>query len=320
MPEDPPPESPRRSGDIQTETRASATPRTLLSEIGTRLAQALRDLRTDSSIRESLEEVIEDSARQTLELSPQERMMLSNLLKFGDLKVEDVMVPRADIVAVEEHTSFEDLLAIFRDAQHSRLPLYRVSLDDPIGMIHVKDVINLIETDGKGNLRWKDADIASLKRDVLFVPGAMPTLDLLMKMQASHIHIALVVDEYGGTAGVVTIEDLVEEIVGDIEDEHDVDESHDIKAHDDGSYDADARAALDDFKERTGIDLTFGGESEEADVDTLGGLVLSLLGRVPVKGEIVTHPSGYAFEVLEADKRLVRRLRVRPVASRAHAG
>jgi CBS domain containing-hemolysin-like protein len=293
-------------------TREAPAPRPLLSEIGARLAHAVRNLRGSSSIRERLEEVIEDSDRQTQDLSSQERLMLGNLLKFGDLRVEDVMVPRADIVAVEENTPLTDLIMIFREAQHSRLPIYRETLDDPLGMIHIKDVISLVEKTEDGSLRWRDTPIAKLKRDVLYVPGAMPALDLLLKMQTTHIHLALVVDEYGGTDGLVSIEDLVEEIVGDIDDEHDVDEEPQILARDDGAFVADARVDLEDFKERTGIDLTSARTDE--DVDTLGGLVFAELGRVPVRGEIVAHPAGYEFEVLEADPRRVKRLSVRPAS------
>jgi CBS domain containing-hemolysin-like protein len=206
------------------------------------------------------------------------------------------------------------LVALFREAQHSRLPIYRETLDDPIGMLHIKDVFALIESGPAGQLRWTPTPITKLKREVLFVPAAMPALDLLLKMQATRIHLALVVDEYGGTDGLVSIENLVEEIVGDIDDEHDVEEVPDIVARLDGKYDADARVDLDDFKERTGIDLT-GTETEE-DVDTLAGIVAAALGRVPVRGEIVSH-EGVEFEVLEADPRRAKRLRIRalPVAA-----
>ena len=286
----------------------SAGPRPLLGEIAARLAQAVRGLRRDSAMRESLEEVIEESEREAQDLSAQERTMFANLLTFGELAVSDVMVPRADIVAVEEQTPFSEVLAVFREAQHSRLPIYRETLDDPLGMLHIKDVFALIETGPDGQLRWPTTPINKLKREVLFVPAAMPALDLLLKMQATRIHLALVIDEYGGTDGLVSIEDLVEEIVGDIDDEHDVDEAPEIAARPDGKYEADARASLDDFKERTGIDLTT-VESEE-DVDTLGGVVAAALGRVPVRGEIVSC-GGVEFEVLEADPRRAKRLRIR---------
>jgi CBS domain containing-hemolysin-like protein len=295
---------------------AESGPRSLLSEMASRLAHAVKSLSGGSTIRESLEEVIEESDREIQELSAQERMMLANLLKFGDLTVADVMVPRADIVAVEEQTRLSDLVMLFRDAQHSRLPIYRETLDDPIGMVHIKDVLSLVEPGPDGNLFWKETAIAKVKRDVMFVPGAMPALDLLLKMQTTHQHLALVVDEYGGTDGLVTIEDLVEEIVGDIEDEHDVDEDLEIVPRGDG-YVADARVNLEEFKERTGVDLEACiEEADEEEVDTLGGVIVAMLGRVPVRGEIVTR-EGYEFEILEADPRRVKRLRIRarPMAS-----
>src|SRR5882672_3762052 len=259
---------------LQIETadgRAPSTPvsvpRPLLGEIAARLAQAVRGLRKDSTMRESLEEVIEESERETQDLSSQERLMLANLLTFGELSVSDVMVPRADIVAVEEQTPFAEAVALFREAQHSRLPIYRETLDDPLGMVHIKDIVALVEIGTDGQLHWPPTSISKLKREVLFVPAAMPALDLMMKMQATRIHMALVIDEYGGTDGLVTIEDLVEEIVGDIDDEHDVDQTPEIVARPDSKFDADARVSLEDFKERTGIDLTK-METEE-DVDTL---------------------------------------------------
>jgi CBS domain containing-hemolysin-like protein len=220
------------------------------------------------------------------------------------------MVPRADIIAVEEKTSLPSLLELFREAQHSRLPIYSETLDDPRGMVHVKDVLGLLEKEDESGARWQQGSLSKICRDVIYVPAAMPVLDLLLKMQASHIHLALVVDEYGGTDGLVSIENLVEEIVGDIDDEHDVDEEPQIIAKSDGSFDADARAALNDFFEKTGIDLT--EVQTEDDVDTLGGLIFSELGRVPVRGEIVVVEQGFEFEVLEADARRVKRLRIRP--------
>ena len=278
-----------------------------------RLAQMLRGDATASAIRESLEEVIEESERQSPALSLQERTMLANLLKVGEMKVADVMVPRADIVAVEESTPLGKLVALFGEAQHSRLPVYRDTLDDPTGIVHIKDVLSQIEPAGEGTFRWSGATIASIKRPVLFVPPSMPVLDLLLKMQTTHMQLALVIDEYGGTDGLVSIEDLIEEIVGEIEDEHD-EAGVSLRRDSAGAYIADARAGLEDFERETGLD--FGLEEEtDQDIDTLGGLVISLLGRVPQRGEIVTHPSGIEFEVLEADPRRVKRLKIRPPAS-----
>jgi magnesium and cobalt transporter len=264
-----------------------------------------------AAMRVSLEEVIEESDRASPALSPQERVMLGNLLNFGELKVRDVMVPRAEIVAVDETIGLAELLRTFREAQHSRLPVYAETLDDPTGLIHVKDVLGLLESESDGPYCLPpNAKITSLKRPILFAPPSMRALDLLLKMQASHTHLALVIDEYGGTDGLVSIEDIIEEIVGDIADEHDEDAAV-IKPDGDG-FIADARMDLDDFKAQTGHDFLV-EDAEEGiarDIDSLGGLVMSLLGRVPLRGEIVTHPDGTEFQVLDADPRRVRRLRV----------
>jgi magnesium and cobalt transporter len=273
-----------------------------------RLSQALRRSRS-GSIRDSLEKVIEESERQNPELARRERVMLANLLKFGELRVDDVKVPRADIVAVDETISICELVAEFREAQHSRLPVYRENLDDPTGLVHIKDVVGLGELGPDGIMRWPDVPIAQVRREILVAPPSMPASDLLVKMQTTRIHLALVIDEYGGTDGLVSIEDLVEEIVGDIGDEHDVAEAPLLKKLPDGVYEADARLDLEDFTEQTGITLE--AEDAEEDVDTLGGLVVSLVGRVPQRGEIVSH-GGFEFEVLEADPRRIKRLRLRP--------
>jgi len=273
-----------------------------------RLLQRLRgESESSAAMRESLEEVIEESERKEPALSQQERVMLANLLGFGELKVSDVMVPRAQILAVDEDTPMTELVALFRDAKHSRLPVYRETLDDPTGLVHVKDVLTLLEPDGAGGYRPVPSSIARLKRPILFAPPSMRALDLLLKMQASHTHLALVIDEYGGTDGLVSIEDIIEEIVGDIADEHD-EETPPLKREGE-DYIADARLELEDFKTETGIDLAT--PETDVDVDSLGGLVVWLLGRVPQRGEIIAHPAGYEFEVLEADPRKVKRLRIR---------
>ena len=263
---------------------------------------------SSAAMRESLEEVIEESERQSPALSAQERVMLANLLAFGELKVLDVMVPRADIIAVDETVPLAELVVLFREAKHSRLPVYRETLDDPTGLVHVKDVLGLLEAQPGGVWRLPKSAIARVSRPILFVPPSMRALDLLLKMQASHTHLALVIDEYGGTDGLVSIEDIIEEIVGDIADEHD-EEGASLR-RDGDAFIADARLDLEDFKQETGIDLMT--EDNVEGVDSLGGLVVSLLGRVPQRGEIVAHPDGYEFEVLEADPRRVRRLRIRP--------
>jgi CBS domain containing-hemolysin-like protein len=276
-----------------------------------RLGSLIRGDDTAAQIRESIEEVIEESERHSKELSAPERQMLTNLLKFGELRVSDVMIPRADIVAVEESTSLADFVGLFRDMQHSRLPIYRETLDDPLGFVHIKDVIGFADPLPDGSFRWKPVSIAQFRRNILFVPPSMPLLDLLLKMQTTHIHLALVIDEYGGTDGLVSIEDIIEMIVGDIADEHDEDVQQ-VRKIEDGLYIADARVELEDFRNQTGIALA--PEDADQEIDSLGGLVVSLLGRVPQRGEIVTHPSGYEFEVLEADPRRVKRLRIRAPA------
>ena len=277
-----------------------------------RLSQLLRGSTQAAAIRESVEAAIEESERQSPALSKPEQTMLANLLKFGELKVRDVMVPRVEIVAVEEATPLAQLIQLFREAQHSRLPLYRETLDDPIGLVHIKDVLGLYDVLEGGSFRLRDVPISSVKRDVLFVPPSMPLLDLLLKMQTTHIHLALVIDEYGGTDGLVSIEDVIEEIVGDIADEHDEDAVR-VRKLDDGSYVVDAKTDLEEFKNQT--DLSLGIEEAEEGADTIGGLVVWLLGRVPPRGEIVAHPAGFEFEVLEADPRRVKRVRVRPPAN-----
>jgi magnesium and cobalt transporter len=283
---------------------ATTSPQPILK----RLMQRLRgETPSSAAMRESLEEVIEESERKEPALSQQERVMLANLLGFGELKVSDVMVPRAQILAVDEDTPMSELVALFRDAKHSRLPVYRETLDDPTGLVHVKDVLTLLEPDGAGGYRPVPSSIARLKRPILFAPPSMRALDLLLKMQASHTHLALVIDEYGGTDGLVSIEDIIEEIVGDIADEHDEETPPLMREGED--FIADARLELEDFKTETGIDLAT--PETDVDVDSLGGLVVWLLGRVPQRGEIVAHPAGYEFEVLEADPRKVKRLRIR---------
>ncbi len=273
-----------------------------------RLLQRLRgETSSSAAMRESLEEVIEESERKEPALSQQERVMLANMLGFGELKVSDVMVPRAQILAVDEDTPMTELVALFRDAKHSRLPVYRETLDDPTGLVHVKDVLALLEPDGAGGYRPEPSSIARLKRPILFAPPSMRALDLLLKMQATHTHLALVIDEYGGTDGLVSIEDIIEEIVGDIADEHD-EETPPLKREGE-DFIADARLELEDFKTETGIDLAT--PETDVEVDSLGGLAVWLLGRVPQRGEIIAHPAGYEFEVLEADPRKVKRLRIR---------
>ncbi len=265
---------------------------------------------TDASetLRERIEEVIaahedENDAAVAGDLSPIERKMLRNILHFGERDAGDMGVPRADIVALEENTPFGDVVKLFAEAGHSRLPVYREKLDTIVGMVHVKDVFAIL---AKGEEHPPTA--ISLLRQPLYVPQSMGTLDLLAQMQASRTHLAIVLDEYSGTDGLITIEDLVEEIVGEIEDEHDEAPTDLFVPLDGGAWEADARAELEDAAELIDPRL---GEVEE-DVETLGGLAFVLAGEVPKQGTCLDHPSGWRIEIVAADTRRVLRLRLHP--------
>ena len=252
--------------------------------------------------RDALKEVITEEDEIADHINPEERRLLLRLIRFSSRTVEDAMVPRPDIVAVEEGASLDDVLALVRTHGHTRMPVFRESLDDIVGMVHLRDVIGF----------WGSATPFSLKeiaRKILFVPSSMPAIQLLAQMRASRTHMAIVVDEYGGTDGIVTIGDLVEEIVGQIEDEHDVAEAPEIVALPDGGFEADARAGVEALEERLGLELL--DEEEAEDIETLGGLVADLAGRVPRRGERIRHPLGIVFEVIDADPRRIKRLRVR---------
>jgi len=238
--------------------------------------------------------------------------MLDKMAAFEALRVEDVMVPRADIIALDIETPLGEAVSLFAEASHSRLPAYRETLDDPVGMIHIKDVIGMLAPDKSGAVEpgiFQRRALAGVVRNVLFVPPSMKAVDLLLRMQTRRLHMALVVDEYGGTDGLVTLEDLVEQIVGDIEDEHDESAAPKLRSRGPKVWEADARASISEFE--TLIGREFATDEEEEDVDTLGGLVFTVAGRVPERGEVVRHESGLEFEVVEADPRRVKRLIVR---------
>ena len=260
---------------------------------------------SDVTLRESLEEAIDEHEEETKEqaLGDEEKTMLFNILEYGSLRVGDVMVPRADVIAVNVDTSLPDLIKLFADASHSRVPVYRDALDEVLGMVHVKDVLMIIAQTNPE----KDFRLSQISRPVLFVPESMRVMDLLAKMRASRTHMAIVVDEYGGTDGLVTIEDLVEEIVGEIEDEHDAEDDAELVARNDGKFDADARIEIEDLESVLGLALV---DDDDDDVDTLGGLVFTLAGRVPDIGEIIDHESGYRFEVVDADPRRIDKIRI----------
>lgn len=276
-----------------------------------RLRDRLRSRDAEAMLRDTIEEIIEERAAPFAPIGAQERTLIANVLKLRELTAYDVMVPRADIVAVTAEMSFAQLIRIVNREAHSRLPVYRESLDDVIGMVHVKDLLPYWG-------REKDFKLENVLRKVLFVAPSMRVLDLLLEMRKTRLHMALVVDEYGGVDGLVTIEDLVEEIVGEIEDEHDVDEGPRLVAQPDGSFIVDARLPIGDFEERVGPILT--QEERDADIDTLGGLVVAQAGYLPARGEIITHGSGHEFEVLDADPRRLKRLRVRPPKSPQQEG
>lgn len=282
----------------------------------------------EKGLRESLEGALEThEAQYPGETVRQEaKSMMLNIIEFSGLRVDDVMVPRVDIVAIDETDTMRDLLEKFIEANHSRVPVYRETLDGITGMIHVKDFMRWMTSRGAKRRRTKTEKTtpegltipapelattvkqAGLTRTVLFVPPSMPATDLLIRMQASHIHLAIVIDEYGGTEGLVSIEDLVEVIVGDISDEHDTDDDLEIKPGEEGIYTADGRVDISALEDLLKVDLLPDEDEEEA--DTLAGLVFKIAGRVPTRGEIIRHDSGLEFEILDSDPRRVKRLRI----------
>jgi CBS domain containing-hemolysin-like protein len=274
---------------------------------GSRLWRGMRHLifgeDSEPSLRDQIEEAIEeaeDSRPIAGDLSPSERQMLRNLLHFGDQTAGEIAVTRGDIMAVPSDISFDALVQSFADAGHSRLPVYGESLDDVVGMVHIKDVF--MASVGAS----PDRSLSALMREPLFVPESMGVLELLARMRTQRIHLAIVVDEFGGTEGLVTIEDVVEEIVGEIEDEHDEDEGGMLAMLDDGLWEADARLELEELAQAVDARLS----SAEDEVDTLGGLMFLLAGHIPAKGECVTHPSGWKLETIDSDPRKIIRVRL----------
>jgi CBS domain containing-hemolysin-like protein len=283
----------------------------------------------DVGLRESLESAIETHEAQNNgeTVGSEAKSMMLNIIEFSGLRVDDVMVPRVDIVAIDETDTMRELLEKFVDANHSRVPVYRETLDGVTGMIHVKDFMRWMTARGSAKKKPVKTDkpslsgfaisarelsttvkSAGLNREVLYVPPSMPATDLLVRMQASHTHLAIVIDEYGGTEGLVSIEDLVEVIVGDIADEHDTDAIPEIRPVEEGLYTADGRVDLADLETVLNVDLL--PEDEEEEADTLAGLVFKIAGRVPTRGEIIRHDSGLEFEILDSDPRRVKRVRI----------
>ena len=260
----------------------------------------------ETQLREILEEMIDERGEETVPADPKERAMLLNMLNFGELRVGGIMVPRADIVAVEQSTPLAGVVKAMSEAGHSRLPVFRETLDDIIGMVHVRDLLPFWGTN-------EPFALSGIVRRFLFVPPSMRVRDLLLQMRVTRIHMAVVVDEFGGSDGLVTIEDLVEEIVGDIQDEHDVEELPMLVEKPGGVIEADARVTLEQFAAQVG-DMLLPQEHEEH-AETLGGLVFTLAGRVPARGELIAHPAGLQFEVIDADPRRIKRLRIHRVPS-----
>lgn len=281
---------------------------------GSRLWRGMRHLifgeNSEPTLRDEIEDAIdeaEDSRPIAGDLSPAERQMLRNLLHFGEQTAGDICVTRGDIIAVPSGISFEELVRAFADAGHSRLPVYGESLDAVVGMVHIKDVF-MANVDAS-----RDRSLTALMREPLFVPESMGVIELLARMRSQRVHLAIVVDEFGGTEGLVTIEDVVEEIVGEIEDEHDEAERGMLTMLDDGLWEADARLELEELAEAVDSRLS----SKDDEVDTLGGLMFLLAGHIPSNGECVTHQSGWKLEAVDSDPRRIIRVRLHAPETRA---
>lgn len=297
------------SDDSSRTARAGAD-----GEPGGRLWQGLKTLlfgtQGEPTLREQIEDVIDGApsdargrgASGDTDLTPIERQMVKNLLHFGEMRVDDIAVPRADIQAISETAEFSAVVAAFAEAGHSRMPVYRENLDTIIGMIHIRDVFAYLATGQE-----PPTDLSGLLRQPRYVPQSMGVLDLLAEMRATRTHLAIVIDEYSGTEGLVTIEDIVEQIVGDIEDEHDDEPETLVRLLEPGLWECDARIELDDLAEAVG-DPALADMDEEA--DTLGGVAFALTGHVPKPGEVIAHPSGWRIEITESDERRVVRARL----------
>ena len=265
-----------------------------------KLAKFLFYSSEQGNLRESIQDAIEESSNDAgSNLTSKEKTILENILTINKLKAYDIMVPRADIICASHNASFDDLIKIINAESHSRIPIYRKDLDDVLGMIHIKDLIKLTSKEMQNNF-----DLKSLLKEVLFIPPSMPVLNILLKMQSTKLHMALVIDEHGGTDGLVTIEDLVEEIVGEIQDEHDNEEITEFKKINDTTFIADAKMELSEFQKKTGIIFN------SVTIDTLGGYVFSMINRVPQKGEIIKSDPAYTFEVLDSDPRKIKILKI----------
>ena len=262
-----------------------------------------------SKNKRDLHNILEDSDDKVRSFTQEEENMLQNVIGFGTSRVEDCMVPRADIIGVDKDAKIKDVLKLFSDSNHSRIPVYRETLDDPIGMLHMKDLISVFTDDN-----FNEIKLENFLREILFVPPSMKSRDLLVRMQTSRIHMALVIDEYGGTDGLVTIEDLIEEIIGEIEDElfeEDLDRIKIFENH----IDTYARTSIEEINNLIGKSLFTGDIDEE--INTIGGLVVVLAGRVPQRGELIKHPLGFEIEITDADSRKIKKVRLRIKAKKS---
>ncbi len=291
-----------------------------MSEVSNPLTQPKRSIwrrvlralkRSDGGAEAVVAEALAESENANGEsIGGAQKDMILNAARFDQLRVADVMTPRATVVALDVECTLGEAARAFTESQHSRLPIYRETLDDPLGFVHVKDILALLTPSEAGDIPGNLADrpLPKLKREILFVPASMRLPTLLLTMQTRRIHLAVVVDEYGGTDGLVSIEDIVEQIVGDIADEHDVDSSL-VQARG-GAFEADGRAGIDELEKVLGASLSL--DEDLGEFDTAGGLAVVLAGRVPQRGEVLKHPAGFDFEVIDADPRRVKRLRVKP--------
>jgi magnesium and cobalt transporter len=281
---------------------------TLLTRIGSILGNRARRRGSEHGVRESIAELVQEAADAgeadgtVPELDRQERALIANVLRLRGTTADDVMVPRADIVAMDVTATWDQAMELIRREGHSRMPVFREQLDDVVGMVHIKDVFAFAQ-------KPQDFKLEAVLRKPLMVAPQIPALDLLLQMRVARMHLALVVDEYGGIDGLLTIEDLVETIVGDIADEHDEPDLPMVIERADGTLDVDARMKIEEFGARVGLVLN--EEEQDADIDTVGGLVFTIAGRVPARGEVISHESGVEFRVLDSDARRIRRLRVK---------
>ena len=257
----------------------------------------------NNNLKQSIETVLDNDLKGTEGISKHERLMLLNILKIDGIRSSDIMIPRADIGAVELNDSFEKVLEVFIKEAHSRVPIYEKNLDNIIGMIHIKDLVNYQNQD-----KMETNFLQNLKREILEIPPSMPVLDLLLKMQLTRLHMGIVIDEYGCTDGLVTIEDVIEEITGEIEDEHDEKNLPMLIKSSVNTFEASARIEIDELQKVTNVE--FLNSYDNDDVDTLGGLIFSITGRVPQRGEIIKHTSGTTFEIKDADPMKIKSVKV----------